>query len=234
ASNPMGAEILVGGSSQGCDSIINVALTFFPEAPGSLNLELCEGESILVNGTTYDASNPSGTEVLAGASINGCDSILQVAVSFLANTQSNLDLTLCPDESIMVNGTTYDATNPTGTEVLAGANMNGCDSIIQVNLTYFEAASAVLNLSLCEGEAIIVNGTTYDQSNPSGTEVLVGASSEGCDSTIQVTVAFLPPATSDLNFTICENENIIFNGTTYDASNPSGTEILTGGAFNGC
>ena len=39
-----------------------------------------DGYSVMVNGVTYDESNPSGTQVLSNA--NGCDSTVTIDLTF--------------------------------------------------------------------------------------------------------------------------------------------------------
>jgi len=232
--NPTGTEVLAGASAEGCDSTVNVNLSFFTPATSALNPTLCEGESITVNGTVYDQNNPTGMEVLPGASANGCDSIVNVNLDFFAPAIFDLNETLCEGGSLTVNGTLYDQANPTGTETLAGASANGCDSIVNVNLNFFPPAVFDLNETLCEGESVMVNGTVYDENNPTGTAILIGASANGCDSIVNVNLTYVFPSVNDLDTMLCEGESLIVNGTTYDASNPSGTETITGGAANGC
>ncbi|MFT5778997.1 MAG: hypothetical protein ACI837_001954, partial [Crocinitomicaceae bacterium] len=45
--------------------------------------------------------------------------------------------TICNNESVLVNGTIYDAGNPTGTEIILGGP--GCDSTVTINLTVLPA-----------------------------------------------------------------------------------------------
>ena len=233
--NPSGTEILTGASSLGCDSILNVQLNFLPAADGQLFVELCDGESITVNGALYDQSNPSGTEIFPNAAANGCDSILQVQLSFLPAADGQLFAGLCNGESVTVNGTLYDQSNPSGTEIFPNAAVNGCDSVLQVQLSFLPTASGQLLETLCQGESITVNGTTYDQNNPSGTEILTNAAANGCDSILQVQLSFLPavngPLIAELLF---PGDSIVVNGTVYNQANPSGTEIFAGAAANGC
>lgn len=47
-----------------------------------------------------------------------------------------IDTLLCLDQSITINGRTYDRNNPFGTEILRGGAANGCDSIIEVTLRF--------------------------------------------------------------------------------------------------
>lgn len=62
---------------------------------------ICEGEIRMVNGTIYDASNPFGQEVIPGGAANGCDSIINVALTFSSPVSGTLtgDATLCEGQS---------------------------------------------------------------------------------------------------------------------------------------
>ncbi len=234
ANNPTGTEILPNANWLGCDSTVQVQLSFYPEAVGTLDTTLCPGESLTFNGNTYDANNPTGTEILPNANWLGCDSVVQVQLSFYPEAVGTLDTTLCPGESLVLNGTTYDANNLSGTEVLAGASWTGCDSIVQVSLQFHDPSGTLIDGPLCAGESIVVNGTLYDESNPQGVEVLPGASWTGCDSIILIDLVFVPAAQSVLDTTLCPGASLLVNGTLYDATNPSGTELIAGGSWLGC
>ncbi len=231
--NPTGTESMPGQGGA-CDTIVTVQLQFHPEARGSLNPTVCEGQSFDFNGTTYDAANPSGTETLLGAAVNGCDSIVDITLSFTLSSQGTFNTTICPGENIVFNGTTYDENNTTGVERLAGQAASGCDSVVTVTIDFFPVASGIFEPAVCEGQSITFNGTVYDQNNTTGTEVLAGQAANGCDSVVTVNLSFLPSAQGTFETTICENESIVFNGTTYDSNNSTGTETLLGQAANGC
>ena len=233
-SNPTGTERLVGQATNGCDSIVAVSLTFIPASQSTLDTVVCTGGSITVNGTVYDENNTTGSETLVGQAANGCDSIVAVNLSFLPLAMGNLDTMICETGNILINGTVYDVNNATGVERLVGEAANGCDSMLNVSLSFIPAGQSTLDTTVCEGGTILFNGTLYDQNNTSGTERLVGQSASGCDSIVEVNLSFFPLAEGMLDTTICATANFIFNGTTYDANNTMGAERLIGQAANGC
>jgi gliding motility-associated-like protein len=231
---PMGSDTIPGGSVAGCDSIINVSLTFFSLDTTFVNDALCTGQSITVNGTIYDETNPSGIEIIAGGASTGCDSIISVDLSFGGAAVNNLNEMLCPGESLTVNGTLYDETMPMGSDTIPGGSVAGCDSIINVSLTFFSLDTTFVNDALCTGQSITVNGTIYDETNPSGIEIIAGGASTSCDSIISVDLSFDGAAVNNIIETICFGESITVNGTTYDQSMPSGSELIPNGAVGGC
>ncbi|MFK8101279.1 MAG: gliding motility-associated C-terminal domain-containing protein [Saprospiraceae bacterium] len=232
--NPTGTENMPNASYLGCDSIVNVNLSFYLPTPGQLMPALCVGESIVINGVTYNASNPSGIQTLTGEALFGCDSTLQIDLVFLALPTHTIETNLCEGESIVVNGVTYNQSNPIGMETLTGAAANGCDSLIMVDLNFYPAATELIQTTLCEADSLIVNGTIYHQSNPSGTEIITNGSYTNCDSIVQIDLSFHPAAINNIEQLLCDGENLIVNGTTYNEANPTGTEILNGQSFRAC
>ncbi|MCB9256064.1 MAG: hypothetical protein H6579_02930 [Chitinophagales bacterium] len=220
--NLNGTEYFI--ASNGCDSIITINVSIFPPSLGTLDTTICSGDFFVFNGTIYDEFNQSGTEVLLAST--GCDSTVTVTVSFFPPNISTLDTAICAGEFIVINGSIYDEFNTSGTEVLVGSN--ACDSIINVNLTILTASVSIFDTTICNGASFVFNGTTYDASNLSGTEVFTAAN--GCDSVVTVTVTESPLITGVFDTTICNGASFVFNGTTYDASNLKWNRS----AANGC
>jgi gliding motility-associated-like protein len=188
--NPSGTEVISGVAANGCDSVVQVRLRFRPEARGRLERTLCADEFITLNGAVYDRFNPMGTEVIPGAAANGCDSVVQVRLDFYPGGVGAVQATLCPGETLEVNGALYDQLNPMGTEIIPGAAASGCDSLVEVQLDFYPEATGLLEQHLCPGESLLVNGTEYNEFNPEGAELLPGAAANGCDSILQIRLTF--------------------------------------------
>jgi len=90
-----GDSIVLGGATQttsgiytdslsntfGCDSIVTTTLTVVPADSSSEAIDLCDGDSLLINGAYVTTS---GTYVDSLQTINGCDSLATMIVGFLA------------------------------------------------------------------------------------------------------------------------------------------------------
>ncbi len=234
ASNPSGAEYFPGQNQYGCDSTVYINLVFLPEAEHFMDNTLCSGTALLVNGTTYDESNPIGTELLPAMGFNGCDSTIYIDLTFTDMVVNDLTELLCAGSSIVVNGVTYDANNPIGTATFPMGSYIGCDSIVEVNLSFYNSPTNFLNPILCGDDFVEVNGTIYNQTNLTGIETLASAAYLGCDSIVEINLSYEEAIPSQLTPTICNNHFYSFNGVVYDIDNPTGTEIFTGLASNGC
>lgn len=114
-------------------------------------------------------------------------------VNVLPPKTGNVDDTLCADGFVVVNGTTYNSSNPAGTEVFTNVGPNNCDSTVTVDLEFYPVLSGSVNDIICHNDSIVVNGTTYDANNPSGTEIISNAGPYGCDSTVTINLNVLAP-----------------------------------------
>ena len=219
-SNPSGTQVL--SNANGCDSTVTIDLTFNSSVTGSESYVGCAGDgySVVVNGVTYDEGNPSGTETLTA--VAGCDSIVTIDLVYNNNTTGTESYVGCAGDgySVVVNGVTYDESNPSGTQVLS--NANGCDSTVTIDLVYNSNTTGTESYVGCAGDgySVVVNGVTYDESNPSGTQVLSNAN--GCDSTVTIDLVYNSNTTGTESYVGCAGDgySVVVNGVTYDESNP--------------
>jgi hypothetical protein len=140
--------------------------------------------------------------------------------------------TFCSNQTLLIGNQFFDASNPSGTVYLPGAAADGGDSVIFVNLIFYQAPEFFLNQSICEGDTLWVNGTAYHSNFYLGDEIVEGGASNGCDSIIHVNLNF-HPTFIDYQATICEGDTIFVNGTAYHAFHTMGEEVIGAGSA-GC
>ena len=234
AANPTGTAVLPGAAISGCDSLVQVALSFLAIPTTQLNQTLCTGASLTVGGQTFNEANPSGSVLFAGGAVSGCDSIVNVALTFQSAVTSQLNQTLCAGASLTVGGQTFNEANPSGSVLFAGGAVSGCDSIVNVALTFQSAVTSQLNQTLCTGASLTVGGQTFNEANPSGSVLFAGGAASGCDSIVNVALTFQSAITSQLNQTLCAGASLTVGGQTFNEANPSGSVLFAGGAVSGC
>ncbi len=211
------------------DSTNGSWLDTIPFMTNQVLLPFCP-DSLALNTGTYTTQLISLTDSLCSIIPNAPSQTIEV----LPLAQNTLSATICPSDTLWVNGTPYDQNNPSGLEILPNASWTGCDSTVNVQLQFFPQTVGILDTTLCSGQSLIINGTLYDQNNPSGQEILPNASWTGCDSILAVSLSFHPPAVAQLNLTIPVDSSITINGTVYDATHSNGTEVISGGSWTGC
>ncbi len=229
-----GVETISNGAKNGCDSIINVNLSFYPVASSSINPTLCQGSSVVVNGKTYNEQNPKGVELLVAAAKNGCDSIITVDLKFKNPAVNSIQSTICRDASIVANGKTYNFAKPFGRDTIKSGAFNGCDSIIDINLSFYPKDTFFLKQQLCIGQIVTVNNVVYNENKTKGIEILKNQSKFGCDSVVSIDLSYSSPSTFTIRDTVCKGDSRLVNGKVYDELTPAGVEVIKNGNSKGC
>ncbi len=186
-SNPTGTVTLPGAAASGGDSIIQVQLLFRQPIVTNINAPLCVGDTLWVNGTAYHAGFYLGTELVDGGAVNGCDSIINIALTVSGGIR-DYNAVLCEGDTLYINGTAYHAFNTQGDEHIP--NSSGCDSILRIRLDLRPAPFSSVRDTLCPDEFRIVNGVRYDRANRFGLEIMEGASYTGCDSLVDIGLTY--------------------------------------------
>ena len=207
-----------------CTHQVNV----LPPSLSVLLENVCANDSIEINGTYY--SEGFYIDTINGGAANGCDSILFITVADLPADTTHEDYVGCTGDgySVIVNGATYNESNPSGIEFLPGSD--GCDSVVIINLLFQDTTSGNETYTGCEGDGyvVMVNGNIYDETNPSGVEVLTGIN--GCDSVVTITLIFLPLSQTDVSYLGCPGDgySVMVGDSLFNENNPSGVVILQG------
>ncbi|MCC6754433.1 MAG: hypothetical protein IT266_10680 [Saprospiraceae bacterium] len=103
---------------------------------GDYALEVCYGDTAIVNGRLYYVGNERGVDTLIGQNYLGCDSIVRNSIHFIEAARTlSLD-TLCSDSSKFVNGILFDKDHLLDSFMLVSSR--GCDSIATLQMTMLE------------------------------------------------------------------------------------------------
>lgn len=209
-----------------------LALVALKAQPGHFTYRdtFCNNQTVLVETQFFNANNPTGTVTLPGAAVGGLDSVIHVELTFLPVMHAYLTQTLCEGDTLWVNGEAYHAGFFVGEEFIESGSVNGCDSIIYVNLT-FRPVFYNFDQPICEGDSIQINGKWYDAFNRTGVEVVPNGL---CDSIILVNLQPLPISFSVIKDTLCPGETRVINGNVYSRDNRVGFEVLPNAAQTGC
>ncbi len=159
-----------------------------------------------------------------------CQSLDSFFVDIKQSSTELINPTLCPGDSLIVNGVVYNEAQASGEESLN--NVEGCDSSITVALTFYTIDTNFIQENLCFGESIMINGEIYDEMNSSGIEVLENMAQTGCDSIIRIDLSFSDAAETPIDEMICSGDSILINNIYYSESNPSGMDTIQ--LQNGC
>ena len=209
-------------ASNGCDSVVTLDLTINTPASGTDVITAC-GSYTWIDGTTYTSSTNTATTTLTAS--NGCDSVVTLDLTINTPASGTDVITACGSYT-WIDGTTYTSSTNTATTTLTASN--GCDSVVNLDLTIIPPANGVDSVTAC-GSYTWIDGNTYTSNNSTAVDTLTG--SNGCDSIVTLNLVISNTyATTDV-ITACSSYTWI-NGNTYTASTDTVTTTLT--ASNGC
>ena len=220
-------------AQSGNSGVLMHDLTFFNPICSASNIietaTICLSDSMFLQGA-WQSLPGTYYDTIVGLC---CDSIIQTSLLFHPLITDTLTDTICNGESITVNGNIYNTSTMGAIETLTNASANGCDSMVVINLTVLPPLSHTINETICSGESLIVNGTTYNSSVTGATEVFTNIGSQACDSIVTINLTVLPTASAVDLITSCHDFTWI-DGNTYINSNNTATHTIIGGAANGC
>ena len=144
-------------SQNGCDSIVNLNLSVSPIFSQTLVPQICDGDSYVFNNQSF---SQAGNYLVILPTINGCDSAFTINLIINATYITNIAESICQGESYTNNGVTF---NQTGNYTLTLQTINGCDSIISINLIVYpipDAPMLTTNQPECPGDELQLSAIT--------------------------------------------------------------------------
>ena len=222
SSNNTATFTIVGGSVNGCDSIVTLNLTV-NNATTSTDVQSACGTFTWIDGNTYTSSNNTATFTTTNSA--GCDSVITLNLT-INNATTGTDAQTACGSFTWLDGNTYTSSNNTAT--FTTTNSVGCDSVITLNLT-INNNSASTDVQTSCGAFTWIDGNTYTSST--NTATFTTTNSVGCDSIITLDLTVNSPSTGTDVQTTCGSFTWI-DGNTYTTSNNTATFTLTGS--NGC
>ncbi|MCF8238904.1 MAG: gliding motility-associated C-terminal domain-containing protein [Saprospiraceae bacterium] len=206
----------------GCDSTIQLTLEVVAVIAENADAAICEGESFSFNGLLLTAAGVYADTMLSSG---GCDSIITLTLDVLPNPSQDLQAQICEGESYDFQG---DLLTVAGdySEVLT--SWTGCDSTVHLQLTVHPTVFNPVQAQICTGQSYAFNGQTL--TNP-GSYIANLQTSQGCDSTVELTLSVATILTTDLDRSICAGDVFDFGGKPLFLSGTY-TDMLT--SSGGC
>jgi len=119
-----------------CDSVITIHLSILNNT--GIDIQTACETFDWIDGNTYTESNNTATYALTN--INGCDSVVTLNLT-INKSNTGIDTQTACETFDWIDGNTYTESNNTATYTLT--NVNGCDSIVTLNLTIINIDNTV-------------------------------------------------------------------------------------------
>ncbi|MCB0568829.1 MAG: gliding motility-associated C-terminal domain-containing protein [Phaeodactylibacter sp.] len=222
ALQPGDSQSFVFTAANGCDSTVNVSVMELPAFDTNLSFDACSGSSIDYNGNAITAGDSQSFVFPAS---NGCDSTVNVSVLELPTFETSLTLEACSGTAVDYNGA---ALLPGDSQPFLYTAANGCDSTVNVSVMELPVFESELSLEACSGTTATYAGVAL---SPGDSQSFVFPATNGCDSTVNVSVLELPTFETSLTLEACSGTAVDYNGTSLL---PGDSQPFLYTAANGC
>jgi gliding motility-associated-like protein len=221
---------IIGGGSTGCDSIVTLDLTINNFVTGTDVQTACNSYT-WIDGITYNASTNTPTFTIVGGSTTGCDSIVTLDLT-INNSTVGVDIQVAIGSYTWIDGITYNTSTNLPVFTILGGAVNGCDSVVNLNLTIINSVTGIDTQTACVSFTWI-DGITYFASTNTPTYTYIGGSVAGTDSIVTLNLTIVNPVNSIDVQSACNTFTWI-DGITYTSSTNSPSYTILAGAANGC
>lgn len=184
---------------------------------------ICSNQSLIFNNTII---NTSGIYYDTLITNNGCDSLIKHNVIVLPTFADTISTTICKGEQYRLNNGLNIST--TGFYIDTLRAINGCDSIVYINLIVNDTFNVLLYDTICQGERY--NNYGFDLTMAGIYEQRLQSTNQ-CDSIIRLNLYVRDSYDTIINARICTGETYNLNGFN---DSISGIYFDTLTATNGC
>ena len=120
----------------------------------------------------------------------GCDTAVTIIIDLDPLLTNQVDESFCTGSSVFVYGVEYDMAGTYFDTI--PSTTGGCDTAVTIVITEEGLVQQDIDYTGCEGDgySITVNGTVYNEGNPTGTETIPGQGT--CDTLVMINLQFDP------------------------------------------
>ncbi len=200
-----------------------VPVTVAPAVPQTtMNRTVCQGDCITVGGQSVCASGPVTLN-----SWLGCDSVIQVNLTFIQPDTVAYVATVCKNNCVTVGGQQY---CPPTQQYIHLQNWQGCDSVVHLTFIQLTPTAIITPANppalTCNTSAVALSASTsgpgvltYAWSGPAGftsTQASISATAPGAYTVTVSDNSITPACTSSASVTVADGRvppDLVFNGT---------------------
>ncbi|MFK7980605.1 MAG: T9SS type A sorting domain-containing protein [Saprospiraceae bacterium] len=209
-------------AANGCNQYVVLNLAVNDTLQSVIDRTICQGDMFSFNEQTLmDAGTYRDTFIAA----NGCDQYVVLNLSVAEQFQTMLTQSICQGEAYLFGDV---ARVESGVYQQALSAINGCDSVVTLNLTVNDIGETTINQTICESAVYDFNGQNLATA---GIYRDTLSNVNGCDSFVILTLKISDRFETELNEAICVGESMSFNGQTIETSGSYQQDFV---ATNGC
>ena len=205
-----GIYVAVGSESSVCatSAVLNDAIKLEISSPTSIDVydTICDAAAYNWEGESYTTSGVY-TKVLTNQ--YGCDSTVTLHLIVSTSYDHKISDTICAGEVYSWDDVQYTTTGSYSRKYIS---MEGCDSIVTLNLTVAETYDIEFTDTICAGETYRWNSEKYTES---GSYTQSFTTQYGCDSIVTLHLIVGDLYNVEWSDTICDGEVLVWNDSNY-------------------
>ena len=205
-----------------CDSVITLNMTVLPKQYKNLEVTICQGSYYEFHGEKY-YTNTIKTDTFPAA--NGCDSIVTLYLTVAPILQGETEeVYLCPGQSYHFSDK-YPELTEAGVYTDTIQNLQGCDSLISVEIKNATNDFTLIRAAICMGE--VYNDDVFAGLSKAGDYPSAQKNIHGCDSIVTLHLLVAQPT---------EEQTFVLEDTVSQENLPyiiNGEELLPAGTQGG-
>lgn len=128
----------------------------------------------------------------------------------LPTLESSLDTVICSNETYEFAGQEL---NTADTYMATFTSVQGCDSVVTLNLEVIDAPTRNIEETLCDGSGYTLDGVTYTEED---LYLITKPSEQGCDSLIILDLTIESSPIIEQNIEVCDNIPLVIDGQNID------------------
>ncbi len=191
-------------TASGCDSTVTLTLAVSDAIASQISASICPGSSYAFGNQQL---TQAGTYQQLLQTASGCDSMLTLTLAVLPILEGYVDASICV-------GGTYSFHNQQltapGLYQQLLQSPSGCDSLLTLDLKFYETPHTNISTTICEGEQLSFGSLNLGSA---GIYEQTFQSSHGCDSVVVLELSLHPISFTDVAIELCEGA--IYKGTAY-------------------
>ena len=150
-------------------------------------------------------ANEAGTYTHTYSAADGCDSTVTINVNFYPSYQVSMDTVVCDNAGYVLPWGDVPASS--GSYQHSYATINGCDSVVNINVVIHPTYNITQEISACDNTPYTLNWG--DIAYTTGDYTHLYTSAVGCDSTVTAHVVFYPSYQINIDTAVCENSGYV-------------------------
>ena len=188
-------------SANGCDSLATIIVDLIPQVGIFDTINLCQGDSVLINNKWYF----DGQDVTYFDLNSFCPVIVTSTIESRL-TYNYLDtVKICANDSVLFNNSWIKI--PGQYQELLTSTF-GCDSLISLNLLYFDTIRTSIEVEICQGDSILIGANWVSQS---GTYQILEINDQGCDSLVVISLNLVEQTNIYDTINVCAGDSVYIN-----------------------